>query len=259
MSSSESNKYDANFVSQEQIDTLLKGSEAYVFFDGEDPLGDISDFINTDEIDRLLGDDDSEEEEEEEAFTAFHREDEMGDGSLQDEDGFEDEDLSMISMDDIQRVLSEDEGQGAEDTSAEDLDLNLDAIMETPDDDGDLISQDDIDRLLRGSLVDDDEALDSMDEGFQLSPEEMETLLTETLEEAPESEDETMGDEAMVEGALPSDLPEGSTDEPKGPPSKKRRLVCALALLVLLLGGGGWLVFLYGWRRGGPFRGVPIH
>ncbi|VFQ42627.1 hypothetical protein [Desulfoluna butyratoxydans] len=232
--------YADNFVSQEQLDTLLKGQGEFAFPDGNDSLGDISDFIDTDEIDRLLSDD------EPEATPESSREDEMTDELLPEDDGTDDEDLSMISMDDIQRVLSEaDPGADPEGPSDE---LSLDDVSpadtgEAEGTDEDLISQDDIDRLLKNSGVDAEEPAPSGEEGFQISDEEIETILTDTLEDPPQ----TRSDEI---DAPPSGEPAEATDpEPARESSggkKKRVLMAAGVGLFFILGGvAGW-IFLKG-------------
>jgi len=234
--------YVDNFVSQDQIDTLLKGKGEYAFPDGEDPLGDIADFINTDEIDSLLSDDEPED------APKSNREDEMTDELLPEDDGVEDEELSMISMDDIQRVLSED-GPGASKEASTDA-LSLEEIPggsvgEAAEVEDDLISQDDIDRLLKNSGVDAEESFREEDEGFQISQEEIETILTDTLEDPPEiraeEKSESSGD-APAEKAKEAEFPLETTR------SKKKLILMAagVALFFIFGGGVGWFLLMDG-------------
>ena len=238
MSPSESSPDTTNFVSQEQIDTLLKGSSEYAFSEGEDPLGDIADFINTDDIDRLLGDDPEEDD-----FKGAAMEDEMSDEPFS-----EDEDLSMISMDDVQRVLSEDDYAPPSDEENFDLgevsEPSEDASdIGDGDEDGDLISQDDINRLLKNSGVDaldSDSDSDEIAEGFQISPEELDILVTDPSEKAPE----IRSDEAPTQD--PQEVEEEAL-APEKPSGKKKRIVMAALFLTLsvVAGGTGWF-FLMG-------------
>jgi flagellar basal body-associated protein FliL len=210
-------------------------------------LGDISDFINTDEIDRLLGDDNSD----------FYREDEMSNEPLPDDAGFEDEDLSMISMDDIQRVLSEDSRDEPDEALLDDL--NLEEIVSALEDDasggeGDLISQDDIDRLLRSSGVQADEVPEGIGEGFQISREEMETILTDTAEDFPETRDEE-----IVRG-IPSVPKEEDEDLPLEKPRSRKKLFIMAAVFLLLMmcaGAAGWYFLLRGGDDAPPVAGLP--
>ncbi|SCX78037.1 hypothetical protein [Desulfoluna spongiiphila] len=248
MSLPDSSPYADNFVSQDQIDTLLKGRGDYAFPDGEDPLGDIADFINTDEIDRLLSDD------EPEGVPKSNREDEMTDELLPEDDGLEDEDLSMISMDDIQRVLSEDDPEAPEEASLDEL--SLDEIAGEPqgepaESEEDLISQDDIDRLLKNSGVDAEEPAKEEEDGFQISDEEIETILTDTLEDPPR----TRADETVVpDSEVPAEaMDEAPSEEPSGG-KKKRVLIAAGVVLFFLLGGGAGWFFL----KGGDDPSVPV-
>ena len=232
MSPSESSPYTDNFVSQEQIDTLLEGSNDYAFPDGVDPLGDIADFINTDDIDRLLGEDPEEDD-----FNGAAME-----GEMSDEPFSEDEDLSMISMDDVQRVLSEGDDY---DPPLEEETLDLEGALEPSEEagngDGDLISQDDINRLLKNSGVDaQDTGQEEIAEGFQISPEELDILVTDPPEKAPELRNDVVPDQEppeVVEEAL----------ELEAPPGKKKRIVMAALFLSLAVvaGGCGWF-FLAG-------------
>lgn len=240
-------KYDQNFVSQDQINSLLKGSGAYGVPDGEDdPLGDIADFINTDEIDRLLGDDDPEDE------TEPPRENAMSDEPLPDDDGSDDDELSLISMDDIQRVLSEDAPGDAEATLELD-ELPLEEIMEVTEGDasdgeGDLISQDDIDRLLKNSGVQVDEFSAQAEAGFGISREEMDTILIDTREEASESEDAL-----SIFNAVPGPTDDDDDILPEKPRSKKKWILIAAGFLLLFIcgGGAGWYFLLRGGETAG--------
>ncbi|WP_300668913.1 hypothetical protein [Desulfoluna sp.] len=237
-----SSPYVDNFVSQDQINTLLRDTDEYVFPDGEDPLGDIADFINIDEIDLLLGDDDDEDEDDD---PEPHREDEMSEEQLPEIESPEDEELSMISMDDIQRVLSEDT---PEDSPLEAL--SLEEIVDSPEEgategDGELISQEDIDRLLKNSGVEADEAPGEFEDAFQISREEIDTILTDTREDASATwEQENQTD--------PSSVPLAETDDEDLPPQKKRSkkkwLLVVVGFLLLFSAGGvaGWVYLMAG-------------
>jgi len=211
-------------------------------------LGDIADFINTDEIDRLLSDD------EPEGTPKSTREDEMTDELLPEDDGLEDEDLSMISMDDIQRVLSENDPESPEEAPLDEL--SLDEIAGEPQGDAadgeeDLISQDDINRLLKNSGVDAEEPAKEEGDGFQISDEEIETILTDTLEDPPRIRTEEKAEpssDAPVEGA--GEAP--STEMSGG--KKKRVLIAAGVVLFFLLGGGAGWFFI----KGGDEQSVPV-
>ncbi|BCS99287.1 hypothetical protein DSLASN_49190 [Desulfoluna limicola] len=248
MSLPQQSKYDHNFVSQDQIDSLLKGSDEFAFPDGKDPLGDIADFINTDEIDRLLGDDDPDD------APDPYSEDEMTEEPLPEDDGFEDEELSMISMDDIQRVLSEGDPEAPEEAPLDDLNLNLEEIEDIAGEDSsegesDLISQDDIDRLLKSSGVQSDDVTAEVDEGFQISREEIDTILTDTTEDSPEARDEE-----ILRKDSPAEAKEQSQEAgeeelpPEVPRSKKKLFLIAAGFLLLFIcgGGAGWFYLMRG-------------
>jgi len=252
MSLPQQSKYDHNFVSQDEIDSLLKGSDEFAFPDGDDPLGDIADFINTDEIDRLLGDDEPDD------APDPYSEDEMTEEPLPEDEGNEDEELSMISMDDIQRVLSEDDRKEPEEAPLEDLNLNLEEIEdaggeESSEGESDLISQDDIDRLLKSSGVQSDDAPAEVDEGFQISREEIDTILTDSTEESSEKrEEEILRKESSAAGAAEAQgqaqVP-GEDDLPlETPRSKKKLILIAVGFLLLFVcgGGAGWFFLMGG-------------
>lgn len=214
-------------------------------------MGDIADFINTDEIDRLLGDDDTDD------APDLYSEDEMTEEPLPEDEGFEDEELSMISMDDIQRVLSEDDRDVPEEAPLEELDLNLEeiedvAVEEASEGESDLISQDDIDRLLQSSGVQPDDAPPEADEGFQISRDEIDTILTDSTEASPETREEEIlrkdpaaaGEAQTQEHAQAS----GEDDLPLETPRSKKKLILMAAgfLLLFICGGGAGWFFLMG-------------
>lgn len=248
MSLPQQSKYDHNFVSQDEIDSLLKGSEEFAFPDGEDPLGDIADFINTDEIDRLLGDDEPDD------APDPYSEDEMTEEPLPEDEGFEDEELSMISMDDIQRVLSEDDREEPEETPLEDLNLNLEEVggaggEESSEGESDLISQDDIDRLLKSSGVQSDDASAEVDEGFQISREEIDTILTDSTEASSETRDEEILRKGSPAAEEERAQDPGEDELPLETPRSKKKLILIAAgfLLLFICGGGaGWFFLMRG-------------
>lgn len=243
MSPPDPSPYADNFVTQEQIDNLLRGSGEYAFpDDGEDPLGDIADFIDTDEIDRLLSDDDPG------GTPDPQRENEMTEGLLSDDALLEDEELSMISVDDIQRVLSESDPKEADDAQLDELPLGEVAavsVEETGEAEGDLISQEDIDRLLKNSGVAGDEGAEAVEEGFQISREEIDTILTDTREDVTDSRADE--EHASLPVAPPAAAKE--TDETPSPerPRRKKKLFVVVAGLLLLFAVGGaaaWFLLL---------------
>ena len=243
MSLEAKSRYAHNFVSQDQLNALLTSDDAPSPVESSgDPLGDIADFIDTDEIDRLLGDDPDPLDE-----------DEPMSEENSEESNPMDEELSMVSMEDIERLLAEEFEEPAaqaapeepempepvEELSLEEVLGSGDEVQEAPSD-GDVISQEDIERLLQSSGAAEEES--PGDDGFQISRNDIESLLAETTEE----EEEPQAEVAPKVTEEPQEIPEDHTGQEQPPSTKKRkRILFGGAGLVLLVAiGAGTFLFL---------------
>ncbi|MCG8473545.1 MAG: hypothetical protein MI742_17050 [Desulfobacterales bacterium] len=234
MSLADQSKYAHNFVSQDQINALLNSEDAPAPQNpANDPLGDIADFIDTDEIDRLLGEE-----------PPHFKEEPMSDDNPEELSSF-DEELSMVSMDDIERLLAEEPPPSAEEKPASLDSLSLEEILsdspiENANGSEEIISQDDIERLLQNSGVSDENQPQEDDDGFHISREEIESLLADTTEEEATPFPETTPHHP--EKNLQPEVEE--SPKPSSHQKPKKILLFAGALLFLLVAGTA-AVFLF--------------